>query len=115
MQQSVPSPNFFCDVRPDRERVIVSVKGELDVGVASQVAETIDDLLEVGFTRIVVDLRELSFLDSAGVHTLITAEDDARRRGSALSVVRGPRRVHRVFELTGADSMLAFDDGRLIP
>jgi anti-sigma B factor antagonist len=114
MQQSVPSPGFLCDVRPDRERVIVAVAGELDVGAAPQVAETIDDLLDVGFKAIVVDLRELSFLDSAGVHALITAENDARQRGSALSVVRGPRHVHRVFELTGTDSLFAFDDGRPI-
>jgi anti-anti-sigma factor len=104
MQQSAISPEFFCDVRPDRERVVVAVGGELDFGAAPQLAATVDELLDVGFGRIVVDLRALTFLDSAGVHTLISAADSAVRRECALSLVRGCRDVHRVFELTATDS-----------
>jgi anti-sigma B factor antagonist len=110
VQSSVLSPEFFCDVRPDRKRVLVRVGGELDLGVAPRVAATVDELLEVGFTRIVLDLRELSFVDSAGVHALVGAHRTAERRGCALSLVRGPGHVHRVFQLTATDSLLAFGD-----
>src|SRR3954465_599241 len=67
MQQSAISPEFFCDVQPDRERVIVALGGELDLAAAPQLAATVDELLDVGFGRIVVDLRPLTFLDSGGV------------------------------------------------
>jgi hypothetical protein len=82
MQQSALSPEFFCDVRPDRERVVVRVGGGFDLAVAPHVAATVDELLDAGFARIVIDLRELSFLDSAGVHTGIRAplRRAARRR-----------------------------------
>jgi hypothetical protein len=50
MQQSALSPDFFCAVEPDRERVIVRVAGELDVCVASDVGATVDELLDVGST-----------------------------------------------------------------
>jgi anti-anti-sigma factor len=106
MQQSAISPEFFCDVRPDRERVIVAVGGELDFGAAPQLAATVDELLDVGFGRIVVDLRPLTFLDSAGVHTLISAADSAERRRCALSLVPGSRNVQRIFKLTASDSLL---------
>jgi anti-sigma B factor antagonist len=109
MQRSAISPEFFCDVRPDRERVIVAVGGELDLAAAPRLAATVDELVDVGFGRIVVDLRPLTFLDSAGVHTLISAADRAARRRCALSLVRGSREVHRVFELTATDSL--FDWG----
>jgi anti-anti-sigma regulatory factor len=41
----------------------------------------------------VVDLRELTFLDSAGVHTLVSVRRSAERRDGALSLIRGPRSV----------------------
>jgi anti-sigma B factor antagonist len=110
MRQSTVPAGFLCDVQPDRDRVVVRVVGELDFGVAPQVVAAVDELLDAGFARIVIDLRDLSFLDSAGVHTLVSARRSADRRGSALSVVPGPREVQRVFELTATDSLLAFED-----
>ena len=108
-------PEFFCDVLPDRERVIVRVGGELDLAVAPEVATAVRDLLDVGFTRIVIDLRHLTFLDSAGVHTIASAHRSAAERGCAVSVVRGAPNVQRVIELTGAESLLHFDDHREDP
>jgi anti-sigma B factor antagonist len=114
MQQPASSPDFCFDVRPDRDRAIVAVAGELDLGTAPRVAATVDELVDAGFARIVVDLRRLSFLDSAGVHALISARDRADRHRCALSLVRAPRDVHRVFALTATESLVRFDDGREI-
>jgi anti-sigma B factor antagonist len=110
LQPSPLTPEFSCEVRPDRERAIVHVAGELDLCAAPQVAATVEQLLEVGFEHIVIDLRDLSFVDSAGVHTLVAAHRAAEERGSAVSLVRGPRPVHRVLELTATDSLFSFDD-----
>jgi anti-sigma B factor antagonist len=105
MQQSAISPEFFCHVQPDRERVIVALGGELDLAAAPQLEATVDELLDVGFGCIVVDLRPLTFLDSAGVHTLISTAESAERRGCGLSLVRGSSNVHGVFELTATESL----------
>ena len=110
MQPSTAPAGFLCDVSPDRDRAVVRLSGELDFGVAPLVAAAVEELLDAGFGRIVIDLRALRFLDSAGVHTLLEAHWSAGQRGAALSLVRGPREVHRVFELTATDSLLAFED-----
>jgi anti-anti-sigma factor len=115
MQQSAPSPSFFCDVRPERDRVIVAVAGELDLDAAPRVAATVDELVDAGFAHVVVDLRALTFLDSSGLQALLSARASAERRGSALSLVPGPRAVHQVFELTGTESMFCFDDAGSTP
>jgi anti-sigma B factor antagonist len=111
MQQSALSPDFVCDVHPDRDRVIVRLGGELDLATAPEVGTTVHDLFDAGFTSVVVDLRQLTFLDSTGIHTLVSAQRSAERRECSLSLLRGPRSVHRVFELTGTDSLFAFDAG----
>jgi anti-sigma B factor antagonist len=105
-------PEFFCDVLPERDRAIVRLGGEVDLAVTPEIAMTVGDLLDVGFTRIVIDLRDLTFLDSAGVHTIASAHRSAAERGAAVSVVHGAPHVQRVFELTGAESLLADDDER---
>jgi anti-anti-sigma factor len=112
MQQSALSPDFLCDVQPDRDRVIVRLVGELDFAEAPALDATLHELLEAGFTRIVVDLR---FLDSAGLHRLIVARRAAELRECTLSLVRGPENVHRVFELTATESLFAFDGAELVP
>jgi anti-anti-sigma factor len=88
--------------------VNVRLSGELDFGAAPELAKTVEELLEVGFAHIVIDLRDLRFLDSAGVHTLVAAQHGADERGTALSLVKGPGDVHRVLELTATDALFSF-------
>ena len=48
-----------------------------------------------------LDLRELAFMDSSGVHTIVNASARARQLGRRLVLLRGPPDVDRVFKLTG--------------
>ena len=76
----------------------MSTAGELERAVASGV----DGRPEL----VVLDLRELAFLDSAGLRIMLRLQRSVSGNGGRLVLVRGPRRVHRVFELTGADDEL---------
>ena len=57
-------PTFSLEVEPDRERVIVHLSGELDLACAPTLKATLEDLIASGFQKLVVDLRELGFVDS---------------------------------------------------
>jgi len=103
---------FRCDVVPDRERVTVRLAGELDLVEAPTVARTLTELLDSGFKRVVVDLRLVSFLDSTGLQTLLGARAHARECDAVLALVRPPRLVQRIFEVTDTTSLFAFDDPR---
>jgi anti-anti-sigma factor len=103
-----PPDEFVCDVRADGEGVVVRLAGELDLEVAGDVAAAVEELLDAGFPHVVVDLRELSFLDSSGIHMLVAARRSAERRHRAVSLIRGPQHVQRVLQLTGTESLLTF-------
>ena len=60
-----PPDEFVCEVRPDRESVVVRLAGELDLRVAGDVAAIVEELLDARVPRIVVDLRALSFRDGS--------------------------------------------------
>ena len=110
---AIPPP-FHCDVQPDRDRVIVRLSGDFDLFAAPAVVDTITELLDVGFTRIVVDLRRLSFIDSTGLQSLLTMRARAHERGATFALVHGPHAVERIFEITETTSLFAFEDPRSV-
>ena len=59
-------------------------------------------------TSIVVDLGELEFIDSTGLRLLVMAAE--RSAPGRFSLLRGPKQVHRVFEITDLVDRLPFAD-----
>lgn len=80
--------------------------GELDLSSASQVEEILKDLEAEGPALIVLDLRELTFMDSTGLRVMVSADARARDQARRLAIVQGPEPVHRVFRITGLDDHL---------
>jgi len=77
----------------------VQIAGELDLATSRQFRQTLGEAQRAA--RIVVlDLRELCFIDSSGVHVILDATRDARRYGGRLLIVRGPAPVDRILALT---------------
>jgi anti-sigma B factor antagonist len=92
----------------DREHyALVTVAGEVDVTTGSQLREPLHELVEQRKHRHVVDLREVTFLDSTGLGILVSDHKRLRDRdGSLHVVVTTPGIVSRVFRLTGVDRVV---------
>jgi anti-sigma B factor antagonist len=105
-----PTEAFRCDVSPERDAVRVLPVGELDMATVSALEAQVTELREAGFRRIVIDLRGLRFIDSSGLHSLLRCDEQARRNGASLQLVRASPPVQRVFEITGLSDRLPFID-----
>jgi anti-anti-sigma factor len=99
---------FEVRVRPDPERVVVELSGELDIAAIPRFRERCDELLGAGFGHVVLDLRELAFIDSTGLNLLLELYAGARRDGWELSVIPGSDAVQRVFVVSGTVELLPF-------
>lgn len=97
-------------VRRDGERAWVALHGELDLGSAAEVERQLADLEQKGLTVVILDLRELTFIDSTGLRSVLAADARARREGRRLIVIPGPPSVHRVFRIALLDQRLEFVD-----
>ncbi len=64
-------PDFGIEVLPARERVIVSVSGELDMATTDRLRAAVGELYEMGFSRLVLDLRTVTFIDSTALEFLL--------------------------------------------
>lgn len=90
-------------VEPDRTRLKLS--GELDVAVIGRLQDRLDSLARAG-ESVVLDLSDLSFIDSSGLNVLVTAFKASQRDDWQLSIERsmGPA-VARVITMMGLDSV----------
>ena len=90
----------------------ISLAGELDLATAGEVQRELERVEATDARRIVLDLSELTFMDSTGVRLVVRA--NARSRDAdgdgRLELVRGPHNVQRVFELCGVVELLPFAD-----
>ena len=103
-------PPFRVDVEPEREFVRVCPHGEIDVATTGTVRERIADLMKEGFRRIVVDLRQATFLDSTGLRLMVDLDASSRSAGWRFAIIAGPAEVQRAFEVTGLLARLPFVD-----
>jgi anti-anti-sigma factor len=87
----------------------VHVAGELDVATAPALEQTLRRA-ELRARLVALDLRELTFMDSCGVHVIVYASIRAWRAGRRLVLVRGSAPVDRVFTLTKTSELVEVVD-----
>lgn len=107
-RMSDPFP-FACSCRHDGRALTVSASGELDLSTAPMLDAELRRA--AGAARdIVVDLRDLAFIDSAGVHVLLRWAGESARRGREFRVIPGSERVQLVFAMTGVLQTLGIEE-----
>lgn len=80
---------------------IVKVCGEVDIQTSPRLEEGLVSVLDQGLTSVVVDLGEVTFLDSTGLSVLIGALKRCQGAGGDLHLVSPRPNVLRVLEITG--------------
>ena len=105
---------MHVEVRERSGVVIVDLKGKLTSGLGDQILrESIDELLAEGKKKILLNLSEVSFVDSAGVGELVAGLRTAKRFGAALKLLNATERVQGtlymarllpIFELYGDET-----------
>lgn len=80
--------------------ITLTLCGELDLVTAALVRAALDQAASERPDHLVIDLRELSFIDSTGVHLLLDAHRRLQQTWTSLEIRPGGRSVQRIFQLT---------------
>ena len=100
---------FRTVVIATQETIVVRLQGQLDLATAPRLAEVLAQALDAHPATITLDLTDLTFLDSSGIHQLVNADKRARSRRCDFSL-RSPRRqVLKALQLTGVDRFITID------
>jgi anti-anti-sigma factor len=105
----LPIPEAFS-VRTEQRggAAVVVPSGELDLATAPALEAALGRAFESAAGRVVLDLRELEFLDSSGLRTLLTARRRAELAGSQFSLVAGHRGLERTLEIAGVHKVFTW-------
>lgn len=107
---SPPIRAFSISVVPNRNVVAALPVGELDLATVDEVAATIGELRAAGFTDIVLDLRQVDFIDSTGLQLLLRLRADAARDGHRIGLVSPDPLVGRIFDITRTRDLFNWQD-----
>jgi anti-sigma B factor antagonist len=97
---------------------LVRVYGEIDLASVDELRGAIDAALEPGPETLVLDLSEIAFCDSTGIHLVVTSHRRATEQGTRLVVVRPTGPASRTFEICQLDrevELVSSDDGAASP
>lgn len=93
------------EIQPGQERVIVAVAGEIDIATVAELRERLFELAESN-QSVIVDLSQVSFVDSTGLGALVGAAKRAAAHGGTLHVVGARPAVRQLFRVTGLDGQV---------
>ncbi len=95
--------------------VVLVAGGELDYSASPQLSERLSDRIDGGSTRLVLDLSTVTFIDSTAIGALVASATRLQELGTGTLVLVCPeenRRVQRIFEIAGVDSVIALHGSR---
>ena len=107
-----PPRGFKVDDAGLRDAPGVALHGEIDIAAGPALEEAIDAAIRESAGAFVIDLSDVDFLDSSGLHVLMRARSLLGREDRALAVVCPFGPVRRVFELSGSSELFVLYGSR---
>jgi anti-sigma B factor antagonist len=100
-------PTFECTVEVRGDTAVVIPQGELDLASSGRFETAVRSAAAGGKPSLTIDLGELEFCDSTGLHTIVTLVRELSQ-ATQVTVVPGRPPVHRIFMVAGLQDTLPF-------
>ena len=91
---------------------IVPVQGEVTFSNVTEFDRRLERAFVEGARNLVIDLSEVTFIDSSGLSALLTASSRARERGGAVALVLAQGEPPSIFRFRGVDRLLSLHESR---
>jgi anti-sigma B factor antagonist len=90
---------------PQSETWLVGVNGRLDQSLNPKLEEILNELLDGGRRHLVVDLTQVTYINSGGLRCLVSAWRRAKADGGALTLCGLNERLQEIFSMVGFDKV----------
>jgi len=85
---------------------ILPMKGRIDSKVASEIRQLFQQLINMGYANLLIEMAEVSFLDSAGLGVLVSGMSKCRSAGGSLCLCQPSEAVQVVLSLSATERIL---------
>jgi anti-anti-sigma factor len=107
---------FSIERVDDTVQVHLKLHGDLDLYTAPEFDDALVAVEGEKWPTIVLDMRDLSFLDSMALRLVMRTQARAEQEGRTVLIVRGPEFLDRVLELAGlAEHLTIVDEPPAMP
>jgi anti-anti-sigma factor len=89
----------------------VALRGELDMATAPKLEEHLMLVEQDGVRAVLLDLRDLTFVDCAGLHTFLKAKSRAADNGHRFALVGAKDQLRRILDVTAAQGVMDEQEG----
>ncbi len=89
---------------------VLAVSGEIDIYTAPLFKQAVVKVVAEGNNHVVIDLSEVTFMDSSGFGTLLGATRRLRPSGGGLHLAHANSTIQRMLRLTRLDSIIDVHD-----
>jgi anti-sigma B factor antagonist len=94
------------DSRTEKDRIVISLDGELDMASAPLLQAALENADAAATSVLVLDLRELRFMDSTGLRIILWARERLHSRGQEFALTTGSSQVQRLLSVSGVGEHL---------
>jgi anti-sigma B factor antagonist len=98
--------NLQVEVKREDLTCFVLIKGEIDAYTAPQLKSQLVPVAEEKEASLIIDLTDVSYIDSTGLGVFIATLKSTRKYGGSLRLVGLNDRVRRLFKITGLDEII---------
>ncbi|MDQ2669965.1 MAG: STAS domain-containing protein [Gemmatimonadota bacterium] len=102
----------FTLTKDDRDVSVVRAEGQLIVGNRAQLKELMQQALDQGERRFVIDFSRTGYIDSSGLGALVSIAKKVREQHGELWLTGLNEDLRSLFELTKLDTLFAIADTR---
>jgi anti-sigma B factor antagonist len=107
-QPAFSPPLFGLSTARENDTYAIRIEGELDLFERPRLERALHDAEASNAVQILLDLEDLTFIDAAGLSTLVMAWRRSVTGGNRLRVTRSRGSVAAMFRLTALDTVLPF-------
>ncbi len=90
--------------------ILLDIDGEIDLYNAPEIKDTIKKEMDAGHKKIIINLENVSYIDSSGIGALISSLSNLKKIGGGLKIIHVYESVRKVFELTKLTSFFEIYD-----
>jgi len=106
---------LLIEKKIERQTLLLSLKGELDMNTSENLRQTIDNEIERrGIRTVILNLKEVSFIDSSGLGVILGRYKKLMPMGGKIIISNVPPHIFKIMELSGLPKIIQFstDDTR---
>ena len=105
-----PPPFLTIHAEHRRDAYVIALEGELDLSGCPDLDFALSAAERTRANRIVLDLEELTYIDSSGLEALLEATRRSAKNGNRLELTRGKGHPADMFRLTTLDITFPFTE-----